>query len=66
MGYTSAQSQLLTIPPYAVATLFTIFWALLSERYARRAFFIIATSSLAIIGYIIRRYSRIVLIRDTH
>jgi MFS family permease len=53
MGYTSAQSQLLTIPPYAVATLFTIFWAIMSERYARRAFFIIATSSLAIIGYII-------------
>ena len=55
MGYTSAQSQLLTIPPYAIATLFTIFWAIMSERYARRAFFIIATSSLAIIGYIIRQ-----------
>ncbi|KAI4676601.1 hypothetical protein J4E81_011111 [Alternaria sp. BMP 2799] len=53
MGYTSAQSQLLTIPPYAVATLFTIFWAILSERYARRALFILATSTVAIIGYII-------------
>ncbi|KAF1941294.1 MFS transporter [Clathrospora elynae] len=53
MGYTAAQSQLLTIPPYAVATMFTIFWAIASERYARRAFFIIFTSSLAIIGYII-------------
>ncbi|KAH7123607.1 MFS transporter [Dendryphion nanum] len=53
MGYTSAQSQLLTIPPYAVATIFTVFWAVLSERYARRALFIIITSSLAIIGYII-------------
>ncbi|KAI4642449.1 uncharacterized protein J4E79_011511 [Alternaria viburni] len=53
MGYTSAQSQLLTIPPYAVATLFTIFWAILSERYARRALFILTTSTVAIIGYII-------------
>ncbi|KAJ6191708.1 MFS transporter [Bipolaris maydis] len=34
MGYTSAQSQLLTIPPYALATLFTILIAILSERYA--------------------------------
>lgn len=53
MGYTSAQSQLLTIPPYAIATMFTIFWAILSEKYARRGLFIIATSSFAIIGYII-------------
>jgi MFS family permease len=53
MGYSSAKSQLLTIPPYAVATIFTIFWSILSERYARRALFIGATSIVAIIGYII-------------
>lgn len=53
MGYTAAQSQLLTVPPYAVATIFTVFWAILSERYQRRALFIIITSSVAIIGYII-------------
>lgn len=53
MGYTSAQSQLLTIPPYAVATIFTIFWAILSEKHARRGLYIIITSSVAIIGYII-------------
>jgi len=53
MGYTAAQSQLLTIPPYACATLFTIFWAWLSERYKKRAAFMITTSSIAIIGYII-------------
>jgi MFS family permease len=53
MGYTSAQSQLLTIPPYAVATIFTVFWAILSEKKGRRAFFIITTSAIAIIGYII-------------
>ncbi|KAF2202887.1 MFS transporter [Delitschia confertaspora ATCC 74209] len=53
MGYTAAQSQLLSIPPYAVATIFTVVWAVASERSGRRAPFIIATSSLAIIGYII-------------
>jgi MFS family permease len=53
MGYTSAQSQLLTIPPYAVATIFTVFWAILSEKKARRGLFIIITSSIAIVGYII-------------
>jgi MFS family permease len=53
MGYTSAQSQLLTIPPYAVATIFTVFWAILSEKKARRGLFIIITSTIAIIGYII-------------
>lgn len=53
MGYTAAQSQLLTIPPYAVATMFTVFWAIMSERYARRGLFILVTSSVAIIGYII-------------
>lgn len=53
MGYTSAQSQLLTIPPYAFATIFTVVWAVLSERFQRRALFIIITSSIAIIGYII-------------
>lgn len=53
MGYTAAHSQLLTIPVYAVATVFTIFWAILSERFARRGLFIIITSTVAIIGYII-------------
>lgn len=53
MGYTSAQSQLLTIPPYAVATVFTVVWAVLSERFQRRAIFIMITTSTAIIGYII-------------
>lgn len=53
MGYSSAQSQLFSIPPYAFATLFTILWAFLSERFQRRAAFIVASSCLSIIGYII-------------
>jgi hypothetical protein len=53
MGWTAAQSQLLTIPPYAAATIFTIFWAILSEKYKKRAVFIAITTTIAIIGYII-------------
>ncbi|KAK3208593.1 hypothetical protein GRF29_77g1198002 [Pseudopithomyces chartarum] len=53
MGYSAAQSQLLTIPPYAAATILTVGWAVLAEKYKRRALFTIATTSLAIVGYII-------------
>lgn len=53
MGYTAAQSQLLTIPPYAAATILTVAWAVLAEKYKRRALFTLVTTSLAIIGYII-------------
>ena len=53
MGYSAAQSQLLTIPPYAAATILTVGWAVLAEKYKRRALFTIVTTSLAIVGYII-------------
>jgi preprotein translocase subunit Sec61beta len=53
LGYTAARAQLLTVPPYALATIFTVAWAYLSERYKKRAPFAIASSTLAIIGYII-------------
>jgi len=59
LGYTAAKAQLLTVPPYALATIFTVLWAVLSERAQKRAPFIITTSSLAAIGYII-------LITNTH
>lgn len=53
LGFTAAQAQLLTVPPYAFATILTIVVAILSEKTHRRAPFIIASSSLAILGYII-------------
>lgn len=43
----------MTIPPYAIATVLTVLWAYLSERTHRRAPFVLISSSLAIIGYII-------------
>ncbi|KAL1588749.1 hypothetical protein WHR41_02378 [Cladosporium halotolerans] len=53
LGYTAASAQLLTIPPYALATLLTILLATISQRTARRAPFILASTTLAIAGYII-------------
>ncbi|ETI19408.1 hypothetical protein G647_09241 [Cladophialophora carrionii CBS 160.54] len=53
LGYTSATAQLMTIPPYAIAFCLTVTSAILSERYRVRAPLILASSSLAILGYIL-------------
>ena len=53
LGYTSAEAQLLTVPPYAVAFTLTIAVAILSERTRLRAPFIMASSAVGCIGYII-------------
>jgi cyanate permease len=53
LGYKNAEAQLLTVPPYAVATVLTVIVAVAAEKTKKRAPFIIASSSLAIIGYII-------------
>ncbi|KAI9652284.1 MAG: hypothetical protein M1831_007070 [Alyxoria varia] len=53
LGYTAATAQLLTVPPYAVACLLTVAIAIISARFKSRAPFLIGSSSLAIIGYII-------------
>lgn len=53
LGYTNWQAQLLTVPPYALAAILTVTYAIVSERFGIRAPFIIASSFTAIIGYII-------------
>lgn len=53
LGYTAAQAQLLSVPPYAVAFILTITLAVLSEKYRRRAPFVLGSSCLAILGYIL-------------
>ncbi|KAL8715207.1 MAG: hypothetical protein Q9220_001165 [cf. Caloplaca sp. 1 TL-2023] len=53
LGYTAAQAQLLTVPPYSVATILTLTVAIASEKTKIRAPFIMGTSSLAVVGYII-------------
>lgn len=51
LGYTAANAQLLTIPPYALATILTAVYAYVSERSGRRAPFIIFSNLIAVIGY---------------
>jgi MFS family permease len=53
LGYSAASAQLLTIPPYALATILTTVVAFISERVGRRAPFLIASSLTASIGYCI-------------
>lgn len=53
LGYTAAHAQLLTVPPYAVATILTILVAIASEKTNYRAPFIMGSSLFSIIGYII-------------
>ena len=58
LGFTAAQAQLLTVPPYAVATMMTITVAVASEKLKLRAPFIMVSASLAAVGYIILLSSR--------
>ncbi|KAK5135549.1 hypothetical protein LTR08_005184 [Meristemomyces frigidus] len=51
LGYSASSAQLLTIPPYALATFLTVVYAVVSEHYKRRAPFIMVSSLTAIIGY---------------
>ncbi|BFZ62120.1 hypothetical protein YB2330_003199 [Saitoella coloradoensis] len=53
LGYTAAQAQLLTVPPYAIASVLTLVIAALSFRVSSRAPFIIGSAAVAIVGYII-------------
>ncbi|KAF2091549.1 MFS general substrate transporter [Saccharata proteae CBS 121410] len=53
LGYTAASAQLLTIPPYALATILTLIVAVTSERVHVRAPFIMASAAVGCIGYII-------------
>ncbi|BCS26084.1 allantoate permease family MFS transporter [Aspergillus puulaauensis] len=53
LGYSAAKAQLLTVPPYALGFITTITVAILSERTRRRAPYIMGSSAVACIGYII-------------
>lgn len=53
LGYTPAQTQLLSIPPYVASFILTMAAAVYAERTKLRAPFVIASSTLAIVGFII-------------
>lgn len=52
------RAQLLTVPPYAVATVVTVFVAFLSDRLALRGVIMLFTLPIAIIGYGVISQSR--------
>lgn len=53
LGYTTAQSQLLSIPPYVGSFILTMGAAVLVERTKLRAPYILISSTLALIGFVI-------------
>jgi sugar phosphate permease len=53
LGFSSYRAQLMSAPPYAFAFLTTMTTAYFSDKYARRAIFIIFWLIITIIGYII-------------
>jgi len=53
LGFTAAQAQLLTIPPFVCGCVATIVVGLLSDKYNLRGPFIIGSSFVALVGYIV-------------
>ncbi|KAI0365414.1 MFS general substrate transporter [Pilatotrama ljubarskyi] len=52
-GFEPAISQLLSVPPYVLATLMVILWAVWSDKLERRSPFIILGLLLCLIGFVI-------------
>ncbi|GAA5866999.1 hypothetical protein JCM8547_008404 [Rhodosporidiobolus lusitaniae] len=52
-GYTTIQTQLLTVPPFVLAFLVTMLNAWWGDRYQKRGLGVIAMTVLALVGYII-------------
>ncbi|KAG9089758.1 hypothetical protein FS749_001072 [Ceratobasidium sp. UAMH 11750] len=52
-GYTNANAQLLTVPPYAVAAIFMISVSYISDRIQSRGLFMSAASGVGGLGYLL-------------
>ncbi|KAL6703983.1 hypothetical protein ACN47E_008921 [Coniothyrium glycines] len=53
LGYSAIKVQLYSVAPYAVACCYSVAGAYISDRFHRRGYFILVSTSLAIIGYTI-------------
>ncbi|KAF7305963.1 hypothetical protein HMN09_00750700 [Mycena chlorophos] len=53
LGYTAAQAQLLTVPPFVCGCIATIAIGILSDKYNLRGPFIIGPAFVSLIGYIV-------------
>ena len=52
LGYSVVQVQQLSIPPYLVGFITTMYVAVLAERMKQRAPFVIGNSAVGIVGYV--------------
>nr|AOR51676.1 MFS general substrate transporter [Phaffia rhodozyma] len=53
MGYTNSEAQLYTVPPYAVALVFTLTVCYFSDRQKRRGLYVSLVFALASVGWLI-------------
>lgn len=53
MGYTASNAQLLSIPPYIAGAISSIGFNLLSDKFKRRAYFLVIPQTLLVIAYAI-------------
>ncbi len=61
LGFKDYRAQLMTAPPYALAFITTMITAYFSDRYTRRAVFILFWITITIIGFII-----LIVVQDLH
>ena len=50
MGYSTIQSQLLTVPPYILASIWSILLAWLSQRSSKRGLWILVSAPICVLG----------------
>ncbi|KAF7979072.1 hypothetical protein HWV62_43567 [Athelia sp. TMB] len=53
LGYSAANAQLLTVPPFAAGCIFTIAVGIISDKYKLRGPFVIGGAFVSLIGYIV-------------
>lgn len=53
LGYTNANANLLSVPPYAFGFITTLIVAIYSDRILKRGIFIVSGLTIVIVGYII-------------
>ncbi|KAK4702792.1 MFS transporter, ACS family, pantothenate transporter, partial [Phenoliferia sp. Uapishka_3] len=58
LGYTAATAQLLSVPPYIIAAFATIGAGYMSDRFQKRGIFVIAFSSIGILGFVLNIVTR--------
>lgn len=52
MGYSANAAQLMTVPPYVVACLFTITGSYFADRLGQRGVFLLGFEIMAIVGFL--------------